>query len=140
MDRMDAKSGMPRASRRPSNRLAWWLGGLAVVAACFTVRHFWGASGVEAKDPIANPAATGRAPVAAPAAISPAAANTKTLEIVANVNGEEIQRQQLAQECLRLYGKEVLESLMNKYLIAEFCQKQGITISNKEVDDEINRL
>src|SRR5262245_48143860 len=43
----------------------------------------------------------------------PEAPSGKTIQVVAIVNGEDIARQELAQDCLKLYGKEVLESLVN---------------------------
>jgi parvulin-like peptidyl-prolyl isomerase len=56
------------------------------------------------------------------------------------INGEEIHRQELAQECLAQYGKEVLEAVMNKYLIITYCERQGIKISKQDVDEEIARM
>ena len=56
------------------------------------------------------------------------------------VNGEQIQRNELAQECLAQFGKEVLEGVMNKYLITSYCDKQGIKITRQDVDEEIGRL
>jgi parvulin-like peptidyl-prolyl isomerase len=59
---------------------------------------------------------------------------------VARVNGEEITRSDLADECLRHYGEDVLERLVNKYLIMQECRRQGITVSQREVDAEIQRM
>src|SRR4029079_2856487 len=56
------------------------------------------------------------------------------------VNGEELQRQELAQECLSVYGKEVLESVLNKYLIMQYCQARQINISQADVNEEIERM
>lgn len=61
-------------------------------------------------------------------------------QILADVNGEQISRQELAQECLRQFGPEVLESLMNKYLIAECCRQKQISVSDQEVEAEIDRM
>ncbi len=41
---------------------------------------------------------------------------------------------------MRRYGKEVVENLVNKHLILQACQKQGITISAQEVQAEINQM
>jgi len=60
-------------------------------------------------------------------------------DIVAVVNGDRITQQQLAQECLRYYGKEVLESMVNKYLITTQCRKQGVSITSQEIEQEIER-
>jgi parvulin-like peptidyl-prolyl isomerase len=59
---------------------------------------------------------------------------------MAIVNGEQIQRQELAGECLSIYGKEVLESVLNKYLIVQYCEKRQITVTQAEVDQEIDRM
>ena len=56
------------------------------------------------------------------------------------VNGQRITRQELADECLNRHGTEVLESLVNKHLIWQACQKQGITINSDDVEAEISRL
>jgi parvulin-like peptidyl-prolyl isomerase len=62
------------------------------------------------------------------------------LKIVAVVNREPISREQLAQECVRHYGKEVLESMINKYLILLECKRLTVTVSRAEVDVEIDRM
>ena len=67
-------------------------------------------------------------------------ATSSQQQTVAVVNGEEIHRQELAQECLAEYGKDVLEAVMNKYLILTYCDKQGIKISKQDVDEEIARM
>ena len=44
---------------------------------------------------------------------------TKKLKVVAQVNGENISRNELAQACLDRYGKETLEGYLNKRLIKQ---------------------
>jgi parvulin-like peptidyl-prolyl isomerase len=61
-------------------------------------------------------------------------------DTVAVVNGEEIKRQELAQECLTRFGNDVLEAVINKNLILTYCEKRGIKISNQDVDEEIARM
>ncbi len=56
------------------------------------------------------------------------------------VNGQPVSRQDLASECLRHYGSEVLESLVNKWLIAQECMRRNITVADAEVDAEIERM
>ena len=63
-----------------------------------------------------------------------------SLRTVAKVNGEEITRDELGQECLRHYGGQVLESLVNKYLIKQECERQSVTITQAEVNAEIERM
>jgi parvulin-like peptidyl-prolyl isomerase len=60
--------------------------------------------------------------------------------IMARVNGELITRDDLASECLKHYGKDVIESTLNRHLIAAECRQRGITVSQEEVDQEIARL
>lgn len=99
--------------------------------------------------PVARPAApaapaTRTSPTAPAAAPSAGAGKTDgkptELKIVAVVNGEPISREQLGQECLRHYGKDVLESMLNKYLILAECKRLNITVSRAEVDAEIERM
>jgi parvulin-like peptidyl-prolyl isomerase len=59
---------------------------------------------------------------------------------VAVVNGEQITRQELAEECLRYHGQDVLESLVNKYLIVLECQRLGLGVTQEEVNHEMQRL
>lgn len=66
-----------------------------------------------------------------------AASPKKKPKIVAVVNGKEILRQQLGSQCLSRYGEEVLESLVNKYLILQECKRNGIQITSQEIDAEI---
>jgi parvulin-like peptidyl-prolyl isomerase len=68
-----------------------------------------------------------------------AAARAEALpKVVAVVNGEEIFREELARECLRQFGEAVLEILVNKKLIAQECQRRGITITEADVWAEID--
>ena len=60
--------------------------------------------------------------------------------VVATVNTQRITREDLARECLRHYGNEVLESMVNKHLIVQECRRQGITVTRAEVDAEIERM
>jgi parvulin-like peptidyl-prolyl isomerase len=60
--------------------------------------------------------------------------------VAALVNGETISREDLAVECLRHYGKQVLESVCNKYLIILECQRQNVSVSQEEVNAEIERM
>ncbi len=86
--------------------------------------------------------ATGSVGAPAPAATTSSVAplNTKDLKVMAVVNGEQITRQQLGQECMRRFGKEVLESMVNRQLIAEACAQRNIQITEQDVDAEIDRI
>jgi len=67
-------------------------------------------------------------------------AATVAMPIVAIVNGEEITRQLLGQECLRHYGREILDGMLNRRLIAQECERQNIKVTRSEVDQEIDRM
>lgn len=60
--------------------------------------------------------------------------------IVAVVNAEPITYKTLADEALRRYGQDQLESMINRHLILQACQEQGIEVTEKDVRDEIERL
>ncbi len=68
------------------------------------------------------------------------ATNTKKLKVVAQVNGENISRNELAQACLDRYGKETLEGYLNKRLIKQACEKHQIVITGEQLDHEIERM
>ena len=55
----------------------------------------------------------------------------------ARVNGESITYEALAKECVSMYGKEVLENLINRTIVRQACAERGITVSEGEVDQEI---
>jgi len=126
------------------------LGGLAVVAVCVAIRYFWGGESASADQPHAatvqrtegtQPRSTSAAPI--PPAAKPTTAGTATTDksgAVAVVNGEQISRKELANECLLHYGEQVLESLVNKYLIAQECKKRNIEVTREDVDAEIKRM
>ncbi|MDI9446656.1 MAG: peptidylprolyl isomerase [Planctomycetota bacterium] len=76
---------------------------------------------------------------AQPAGPQPPAKDAK-LQVVARVNGEDISRNELAQECLRHYGEDVLERMTKKYLIIQECRKRQIEVSQDEVNAEIHRM
>jgi parvulin-like peptidyl-prolyl isomerase len=61
------------------------------------------------------------------------------MQIMAVVNGQQITRQQLTQETVNRFGESVAESLVNKYLITVECQKQGIRVTEADVDAEIEK-
>jgi parvulin-like peptidyl-prolyl isomerase len=144
----------------PSNprlrlRLGMAFGGLCVLAVSIVARYYWGADPAGAAPPARLPARTNASRVAtaptAPqattttqakpqAAISSPGSSPTQLKVVAVVNGEQIGREQLAEECLKHYGKAVLERLVNKYLIMQECKRQNIAVSQDEVNEEIKQM
>lgn len=61
----------------------------------------------------------------------------KPLEVLAVVNGQQITRQQIANECMRRFGEDVLESIVNKMLVLDQCQRNGIQITEQDVNEDI---
>lgn len=143
-----------------SKRWRWGvlLGGLVVVGVCLVIRAYWGAPGAQAQSagdasdaapaavsPRANLPGQSQGPASPSTPASPTAAkfafqNKPIPKIVAMVNGEEISREDLARECLWQYGKDVLESMVNKQLIVQECARKQIAVTDEEVDAEIQRL
>lgn len=125
-------------------------GGACIVAFCLIVRHYAlneSASAEPVRRPAPAPARSAVTPVAArtaPAASQPAAPaaveSGASISVVASVNGEEITRNELAQECLKHYGEATLQDLVNRHLIVEECKRQKINITQADVNAEIERL
>ena len=61
-------------------------------------------------------------------------------DVVATVNRQEISRDHLGKEALRRFGEDVLESMVNKHLILQACKREGIRITQKDVDNEIQNI
>ena len=78
----------------------------------------------------------------APAAQNEAAPRARDAEpkIVAVVGAEQISRQDLAKECAARYGKEVLETIINKHLILQACKERNIVVTDQDVNDEVYRI
>jgi parvulin-like peptidyl-prolyl isomerase len=129
-------------------RLGMILGGLCVLAACGIIRYYWGTSAAKAQNSGEPDSPATVSGTAASGDSSPAAARSESVipgrvqipDVVASVDGHAITRDELAAECRLHYGKEVLESMVNKYLILSACRQMGITISRREVEDEINQM
>lgn len=64
----------------------------------------------------------------------------KGLFIVATVNGQPVTRIALIQELEKRNGKQMLSSLITQILIQQEAQKQNISVSQKEIDDEVKRV
>ena len=116
-------------------RLSMMGGGLAVLGLCLLARYHWGAETASAKGPQDAAAKQSVATRSTPTQNAP-----QKPQVVAIVNGEEISRNDLARYCLWHYGKQVLESMVNKRLITERCRELNIQVTGNEVDAEIERV
>jgi len=99
-------------------------------------------SAAPTKQPTSKPA-PGTSQVSQAVAKAPvknSASETKKLKVVAQVNGENISRNDLAQACLDRHGKETLEGYLNKRLIKQACEKHQIVITDDQLDREIERM
>ena len=146
---IDATFPPPRPPRAWRRRLGWLSVAVAVVAICVAVRIGWEQASARAELPFKNPIAKTSGKTAkkhkspektdghSPDAELPPAAS---LKIMATVNGQQITRNELAQECLLHFGEEVLESVINKRLISEECRKRNIAVTHDEVKEEIDRM
>lgn len=60
--------------------------------------------------------------------------------IVSTVNGQPITRLELIQELEKQQGQKTLANLKTKVLILQEAKKQNITVSQKDVDDEVKKI
>ena len=98
---------------------------VAIVAACLGWRLTTGSREADAKPPERI------------AATAPAAPGAKPLALV---NGAEITADRLGDECLARHGASVLESLVNRRIIEQACQRRGVKVTRQDVDAEIDAL
>jgi len=131
---------------RAGKRRNYWgliLGGLGVVAVAIAIRYFWGTEPVSA-DPLAQPPGGQTAPRATGSGAQASAAaprdDASRPEVVATVNGRPITHAELGRECLRHYGAHVLDSWINKLLIAQECRRRSVVVGRTEVDEEVKRI
>jgi parvulin-like peptidyl-prolyl isomerase len=61
-------------------------------------------------------------------------------DVMAVVNGQDIRRDALATACCERYGNEVLEGLVNKRLIEHYCANRQLSVTDQEIDAEVDRM
>lgn len=61
-------------------------------------------------------------------------------DVVATVDGVEIERDELHTSLEKFYGSEVLETLITNKIIELEAEKENITVSDKELDEELQAL
>jgi foldase protein PrsA len=59
---------------------------------------------------------------------------------LARVGKQVIPWEVVAEECMIRYGDEVLENIINRWIILQACQDKGITVTKEEVDQEVMRI
>ncbi len=70
----------------------------------------------------------------------PKAEPTVEMKVAADVAGEKIMERDLGEECLKLHGAEELKDIVKKFLIQLECKRLNITITQQEVNEEIERM
>jgi len=138
MNRGCSGNAVPRTGQRRTY-LGLILSSFAVVAVSLAIRYYWGTEPVSA-DPLAQPIGDPATSGGARPASSAAGDDASPSQVVANVNGRQITRAELGRECLRHYGAGVLDSWINKLLIAQECRRRGIVVGRTEVDNEVKRI
>ena len=131
--RKDAKPRNNRPNRAPGNGQRAMV--LTAAAATVLVASLL-ARGVVGREAVAHaPGASHEAPQAAdlPAGGPPH-------DVMAIVNGKDISRQTLVQSCVERHGERVLEALVNKRLIEHHCRNRGVTVTDADIDAEIDRM
>ena len=68
------------------------------------------------------------------------AADSSQAEVLARVNNQSITYDVVAKECVERHGKEILDNMINRLLIQQECDRQGITISKADVEQEIAKI
>ena len=154
----DAGTGAPRW-KLWKTRFSLIAAALAVLVVCFAIRQFWGPDPANAQTRQTRPraqrsntaarsrnqaqrqqAATGSSRPTRQARTTQTRQASDETKLMAVVNGQQILNQQLADECMRRYGNEVLESIVNKHLIWQECQRLRINITEDDVNKEVERM
>jgi parvulin-like peptidyl-prolyl isomerase len=149
MSRMEAGSSSPKRANW-KRRIALLASALTVIGLAFALRYITGTGSAEAqipnpfraKEPAQQAAGQQKANTGAPQQASaqlPRHERPKH-DVMAVVNGQDIRRGSLASACVDRYGEEVLEGLVNKRLILHHCKNRGITVTDQEIDAEIDRM
>ena len=72
-------------------------------------------------------------------AVEPAA-NLPSAKPAAIVNGTNISERELADACLARYGSVVVGALINKVIISQACESNGVVVTPADVDNEISEM
>jgi foldase protein PrsA len=81
----------------------------------------------------------GKSTQAARAAAAADQSQKKAGKNLARVGKEYINYDELAAECVAQHGKEILENLINRKILQQACDAQGIEVSEAEVTKEIEK-
>jgi hypothetical protein len=59
--------------------------------------------------------------------------------IMATINNSQITMRQLEMECIERHGVDVLDGTINHRLLEMACKQQNVTVTDKEIDEEVAR-
>ena len=60
--------------------------------------------------------------------------------VAALLNGREISIRELAEICIQKHGEEVLNDMINRLIIEQAARREGIVISEQDIDNEIREM
>lgn len=101
---------------------------LAVLVTAAAIQVFRAEQGSAAAEPAAGSAQVGSARVSG------------TQRPLARVNDQLVTWETVAQEAMLRHGKEVLDSIIHRTIIAEACEQRGVAVTEQEVNAEIARI
>ncbi len=73
-------------------------------------------------------------------ALAPAMIPVNPTDPIAIVNGQNITRQQLADECVARKGKEILELLINRTMVEQGLRQKKLEVTAADIDQEIESV
>lgn len=110
-------------------RFVWVLSGgaaMAIVAAGLLMQYGRGT--------------TTQAAAEAPAGTAKVASKGPKSDVMARVGDETISYDAVADEAVKRFGREVLDDLIHRLIIQQACEKNKITVTETEINDEITRI
>lgn len=60
--------------------------------------------------------------------------------VLAIVNAEPLTRRRIGEEAMLRYGTDIVDSMVDRYLVLQACKDSGIHISNQDVQNEVMRV
>ncbi len=75
-----------------------------------------------------------------PAGQARVGSTAKKPEVLARVDKDSITYDTVAEECVKRYGREVLDDLIHRLIIQQACEANQINVSEQEISDEIGRI
>lgn len=125
----------PNTTSRPRKRWGTLAGGTAVAIIGAGVLFQ-----VLRPEPAASQTAEKPARTSASSTKGRPAADGSQSEVLARVNNQAIPYDVVAKESVERHGKEILDNMINRLLIQQECDRQGITITKADVEQEISKI